>query len=106
MTRKTRPYLFYDTTSSVCGECLRPVEAKILLKGERVYMDKWCPVHGTERVLVSDDVGLLPRLPRSLRQAARDAAAVQYGNEVRMPVRLRAVSRSHAALVSDDRRDQ
>jgi hypothetical protein len=56
MTRKTRPYLFYDTTSSVCGECLRPVEAKILLKGERVYMDKWCPVHGTERVLVSDDV--------------------------------------------------
>jgi uncharacterized radical SAM superfamily Fe-S cluster-containing enzyme len=56
MTRKTRPYLFYDTTTSVCDECLRPVEAKILFKDRRVYMDKWCPVHGTGRVLVSDDV--------------------------------------------------
>jgi prolipoprotein diacylglyceryltransferase len=56
MTRKTRPYLFYDTTTSVCDDCLRPVEAKILFKDRRVYMDKWCPVHGTGRVLVSDDV--------------------------------------------------
>ncbi len=55
--RKTRPYLFYDTTQSVCTTCLRQVEAKIVFKDERVYMDKWCPVHGTERVLMSDDVG-------------------------------------------------
>ena len=55
MTRKTRPYLFYDTTTSVCGTCLHVVEAKIVMRGERVYMDKWCPVHGAERVLVSDD---------------------------------------------------
>ncbi|MGC9561464.1 radical SAM protein [Brachymonas sp. M4Q-1] len=54
--RKNRPYMFYDTTSSVCSTCLRPVEAKILFKDDRVYMDKWCPVHGTERVLMSDDV--------------------------------------------------
>jgi uncharacterized radical SAM superfamily Fe-S cluster-containing enzyme len=55
MSRKTRPYLFYDTTQSVCTTCLRQVEAKILIKDERVYMDKWCPVHGTERVLIADD---------------------------------------------------
>jgi uncharacterized radical SAM superfamily Fe-S cluster-containing enzyme len=55
MTRKNRPYLFYDTTSSVCSTCLRVVEAKIVLKGANVFMDKWCPAHGTERVLVSDD---------------------------------------------------
>lgn len=55
MTRKTRPYLFYDTTQSVCTQCLRPVEAKILIKDEQVFMDKWCPAHGTERVLVADD---------------------------------------------------
>jgi 7,8-dihydro-6-hydroxymethylpterin dimethyltransferase len=55
MNRKTRPYIFYDTTTSVCDDCLRPVEAKILIKDQRVYMDKWCPVHGTGRVLVSDD---------------------------------------------------
>jgi len=55
MTRKTRPYLFYDTTQSVCTQCLRQIEAKIVIKDERVYMDKWCPVHGSERVLIADD---------------------------------------------------
>ena len=55
MSRKNRPYLFYDTTSSVCTICLRVVEAKILIKDSNVYMDKWCPAHGTERVLISDD---------------------------------------------------
>jgi uncharacterized radical SAM superfamily Fe-S cluster-containing enzyme len=55
MTRKVRPYLFYDTTSSLCTQCLRVVEAKIVLKGQNVYMDKWCPAHGTERVLMADD---------------------------------------------------
>jgi uncharacterized radical SAM superfamily Fe-S cluster-containing enzyme len=57
MSRKTRPYLFYDTTTSVCSTCLHPVEAKIIFKDKHVYMDKWCQAHGTERVLISDDVG-------------------------------------------------
>jgi len=55
MTRKIRPYLFYDTTSSVCSTCLRVVEAKIVVKDTNVFMDKWCPAHGTQRVLISDD---------------------------------------------------
>lgn len=53
--RKNRPYHFYDTTSSVCSVCLYPVEAKIIFKDNHVYMDKWCPTHGTERVLIMDD---------------------------------------------------
>ena len=56
MSHKNRPYEFYDTTSSVCSTCLYPVEAKIIFKNNHVYMDKWCPVHGTERVLMMDDV--------------------------------------------------
>ncbi|MFZ6672887.1 radical SAM protein [Undibacterium sp. Xuan67W] len=56
MTRKTRPYLFYDTTQSVCTTCLRTVEAKIIFKDDQVFMDKWCHVHGAERVLISNDV--------------------------------------------------
>lgn len=55
MSRKTRPYLFYNTTASVCTTCLRRVEAKILIKGDDVFLEKWCPTHGFERVLVSDD---------------------------------------------------
>jgi uncharacterized radical SAM superfamily Fe-S cluster-containing enzyme len=56
MSRRVRPYLFYDTTSSLCSTCLRTVEAKVVIEAERVLMDKWCPAHGMERVLVSDDV--------------------------------------------------
>jgi uncharacterized radical SAM superfamily Fe-S cluster-containing enzyme len=55
MNRKVRPYLFYDTTTSVCSTCLRVVEAKIVIKDSSVYMDKWCTAHGTQRVLISDD---------------------------------------------------
>ncbi|MFM2120190.1 MAG: hypothetical protein RL722_1658 [Pseudomonadota bacterium] len=55
MTRKTRPWLFYDTTTALCTTCLRTIEAKILVKDGAVYMDKWCPAHGMARVLVSDD---------------------------------------------------
>jgi uncharacterized radical SAM superfamily Fe-S cluster-containing enzyme len=51
-----RPYLFYDTAVSVCGDCLRRVEAKILFAEGKVYLDKWCPEHGFERVLIADDV--------------------------------------------------
>ncbi len=54
-TRRTRPYLFYDTATSVCAACLRRVEAKILLQDGAVYMDKWCPEHGRARVLLADD---------------------------------------------------
>jgi uncharacterized radical SAM superfamily Fe-S cluster-containing enzyme len=55
MGTKVRPYLFYDSAVSVCATCLRRVEAKILIKNERVYLEKWCPQHGRARVLVADD---------------------------------------------------
>jgi 7,8-dihydro-6-hydroxymethylpterin dimethyltransferase len=81
--RKTRPYLFYDTTQSICTQCLRQIEAKIVFKDERVFMDKWCPAHGTERVLISDDVAYYrqcrevfvkpPEMPR------RFATPMRYG---------------------------
>jgi uncharacterized radical SAM superfamily Fe-S cluster-containing enzyme len=47
--------LFYDSAVSVCSTCLRRVEAKILIKDERVFLEKWCPEHGRERVLIADD---------------------------------------------------
>ena len=56
MGAKVRPYLFYDSAVSVCSTCLVRVEAKILLKDDKVYLEKWCPEHGRERVLIADDV--------------------------------------------------
>ena len=55
MGAKVRPYLFYDSAVSICSTCLRRVEAKVLIKDERVYLEKWCPHHGRERVLLADD---------------------------------------------------
>jgi 7,8-dihydro-6-hydroxymethylpterin dimethyltransferase len=52
---KVRPYLFYDSAVSVCATCLARVEAKILIKDDRVYLEKWCPEHGRARVLIADD---------------------------------------------------
>lgn len=55
MSRKNRPYLFYDTTASICSTCLTRVEAKILVQDDKVYLEKWCPAHGFEKVLICDD---------------------------------------------------
>jgi len=56
MTRQTRSELFYDTTTALCATCYRLVAAKTLIKEQAVFLEKWCPVHGFEQVLISDDV--------------------------------------------------
>jgi uncharacterized radical SAM superfamily Fe-S cluster-containing enzyme len=50
-----RPYLFYELTNSLCGTCLRKVEAKVVIEGDHVYLHKWCPEHRFQRVLISTD---------------------------------------------------
>jgi hypothetical protein len=55
MGHKLRPYLYYDQAVSVCSLCLRRIEASLVIKDGKVFMDKWCPEHGRERVLVADD---------------------------------------------------
>lgn len=56
MERRTRAHTFYDVTRSICSTCLRRCEGKILLTEDRVLLEKWCPRHGKERVLLADDV--------------------------------------------------
>jgi uncharacterized radical SAM superfamily Fe-S cluster-containing enzyme len=78
---KLRPYLFYDSAVSVCTTCLRRVEAKILIKDERVFLEKWCAEHGRERVLIADDAAYYrksrevfikpPELPRRFNTEQR-----------------------------------
>jgi uncharacterized radical SAM superfamily Fe-S cluster-containing enzyme len=50
-----RPYLFYELTTSLCTTCLRKVEAKVLIQDGNVYLQKWCPEHKLQRVLISTD---------------------------------------------------
>jgi uncharacterized radical SAM superfamily Fe-S cluster-containing enzyme len=56
MPDRVRPYLFYDTATSICSACYRKVDAKIVFQEGRVLMLKRCPQHGAEEVLVADDV--------------------------------------------------
>lgn len=51
-----RPYTYYDFTLSICPECLRRVDAKIVFENEKVYMLKNCPEHGFKKVLIASDV--------------------------------------------------
>lgn len=51
-----RNYVYYDFTTSLCHECLRRVDAKIIFQDEKVYMQKRCPEHGFSKVLIADDI--------------------------------------------------
>ena len=53
---KTRPYLFYDVTLSICSTCYRKVEGKTVFQDDKVFLLKRCPDHGSEKVLIADDV--------------------------------------------------
>jgi uncharacterized radical SAM superfamily Fe-S cluster-containing enzyme len=51
-----RPYQFYDVAISLCAQCLRRVDAKIVFQDGCVWMLKRCSHHGAERVLIADDI--------------------------------------------------
>ena len=52
----TRKYTYYDFTLSLCPQCLKRVDAKIVFEDDRVYMLKRCHEHGPSKVLIADDV--------------------------------------------------
>ncbi|WP_299250453.1 radical SAM protein [uncultured Lacinutrix sp.] len=51
-----RKYTYYDFTLSLCPECLRRVDAKIVFENGNVYMLKRCKEHGNSKVLIADDI--------------------------------------------------
>ena len=56
MGDRVRPYLFYDTATSICSQCYRRIDAKIVFEDGCVYLLKRCARHGSERVLIADDI--------------------------------------------------
>ncbi|HEY4149719.1 MAG TPA: radical SAM protein [Chitinophagaceae bacterium] len=51
-----RSYTYYDFTLSLCPECLRRVDAKIVFEDNKVFMLKNCPEHGFQKVLIATDI--------------------------------------------------
>lgn len=45
-----------ELTNSLCTTCLQKVEAKVLIDAGSVYLQKFCPDHGLQKVLIADDV--------------------------------------------------
>ncbi len=102
---------------------LRRVEASLVIRDNRVYMDKWCPRHGRERVLVADNAEYYwmarerfikpPELPPYIRQLrprharlpVRAAAHRGVDRAVRLGLQARAAHRQgRAGGVADDDR--
>jgi uncharacterized radical SAM superfamily Fe-S cluster-containing enzyme len=64
-----RDYTFLGTTRSLCPECRRLVDAKIIVRDGRVYFRKRCPEHGLVEDFVCSDVDYYDR--NELSQPAR-----------------------------------
>ena len=53
--KKDADYVFYELTRSICPNCRKVIDAKILLRDNKVYMAKRCPEHGAFESLVYGD---------------------------------------------------
>ena len=51
-----RPYTYYDFTLSLCSQCLKRIDAKIVFQDNNVYMFKNCPEHGFQKTLIATDI--------------------------------------------------
>ncbi len=58
----TRDYIYYDFTLSLCNDCLRRVDAKIVFDDGKVFMLKRCPEHGFQKVLIATDIAYYKRI--------------------------------------------
>ena len=57
-----RPYTYYDFTTSLCPQCLRRIDAKIVFEDGKVFMLKNCNEHGFSKVLIATDVEYYKRI--------------------------------------------
>lgn len=55
-SKDTESPMLAEITLSLCSQCLNRVEAKVLIEGDSVFLQKFCPDHGVERVLIADDI--------------------------------------------------
>jgi uncharacterized radical SAM superfamily Fe-S cluster-containing enzyme len=53
--KKDADYVFYELTRSICPNCKKVIDAKILLRDNKVFMAKRCPDCGPFEALVYGD---------------------------------------------------
>ncbi len=69
--RKQAPYIFYGQTTALCGACLMPVPAKIIIEGGDVFHLKRCTRHGVQKVKISSDAAYFKQCKDYLKPGDR-----------------------------------
>ncbi|MDP3276742.1 MAG: radical SAM protein [Deltaproteobacteria bacterium] len=52
-TRESTAHVYYGATKSLCTVCKRQIDAKTLIRGGQVFLEKYCPEHGKSEAFVS-----------------------------------------------------
>ncbi len=76
----TRSYTYYDFTVSLCSQCLRKVDAKIIFEDGKVFMVKHCKEHGRQKVCIASDIDYYKQL-RNYNKASEYPARPQTRTE-------------------------
>ena len=80
---RVRDYQYYDVAISICSTCFRQINGKILFQDDKVFMTKRCPQHGTEKVLLADDIDYYRRAREVFLKPSemprRFSTPIQYG---------------------------
>ena len=66
---KTRDYIYYDYTKSLCPSCLALVDTKIVFQDNKVWMLKHCKEHGDMKSMIADDVPYYKQLRNYNKQS-------------------------------------
>ena len=80
--RRSRPYIFWGQTTSLCETCLALVPAKIEIRDGEVWFEKRCARHGTHSTLVSTDAAYWLRCKEYIKPGDRPLALqtrTEYG---------------------------
>ena len=78
--KKDADYIFYELTRSICPKCRKPIDAKILLRENKVYMAKRCPDCGPFEALVYGDAQAYTNFSKFNRPGTIPLA---YGTEIK-----------------------
>lgn len=55
MSSKQRDYQFIESTTSLCPECLKRIDAKIVLKDNKIFLLKYCFRHGEQEEILEEN---------------------------------------------------
>lgn len=97
-TKKDADYVFYELTRSICSECRRLIDAKIVLRDNKVFMRKRCPECGPFEALVCADAEAYTHFGK-FNKPGTIPPRLRYRDQERISLRLWPLFGSSAAYL-------